>query len=256
METVASQVARLDLGERSLAYRRSEGKGPTVVFLCGFRSDMSGTKATSLEAHCHERGRAFVRFDYRGHGLSSGRFEEGCIGDWLDDTLAVLDGVVPGRFVRVGSSMGGWLALLAGPARPERLAGLVGVASAPDFTADLIEPAMSPEQKEALATEGVFLAPSEYGEPVPITRRLLEDGRRHLVLREPIPLACPVHLLHGQLDPDVPWQTSLRLAASIETGTVTVELVKDGDHRLSRPEDLRRIHAAVDRVIELADQNA
>ena len=236
-----------------LAFCRTDGTLPEVVFLGGFRSDMTGAKALRLEEHCRGEGRAFTRFDYRGHGASSGRFEDGALGDWLADTLAVLDRVVAGRpCVLVGSSMGGWLALLAASARPGQVRALVGVAAAPDFTEELVRARLSPEQAEALARDGLFLAPSTYGDPVPITRRLLEDGADHLLLGGTIPLRVPVHLLHGQEDPDVPWQTSLRLAARLESGAVTVELVKDGDHRLSREEDLRRITAAVERVIAQA----
>ncbi|MFO1047805.1 MAG: alpha/beta fold hydrolase [Geminicoccaceae bacterium] len=235
-----------------LAFAHTSGRPPTVVFLTGFRSDMSGAKALHLERHCVKAGRAFLRFDYRGHGRSGGRFEEACIGDWCRDVLAMLDRVVAGRVVLVGSSMGGWLMLLAALARPERIAGLVGIAAAPDFTLDLIEKRLTPADRAALERDGVLLPPSAYGEPIPITRRLLEEGRAHLLLDRPIALACPIHLLHGQLDPDVPWQTALRLAAAIEGGGVTVELVKDGDHRLSRDEDLRRIAAAMDRVLEQA----
>lgn len=238
-------------GER-LAYRRTPGRPPTVMFFTGFRSDMTGMKALHLEEHCRQRGQAFVRFDYRGHGASSGRFEAGGVGDWAADALAVLDRVVEGPAVLVGSSLGGWIALLAALARPERVKGLVGIAAAPDFTEDLIRPRLSPEQMATLDREGFFLAPSAYGDPIPITRHLLEDGAKHLVLRRPIPIRCPVHLLHGQEDPDVPWQTALRLAAALESPAVTVELAKDGDHRLSRDQDLRRIAAALDRVLEEA----
>jgi pimeloyl-ACP methyl ester carboxylesterase len=219
------------------------------MFLTGFRSDMTGGKALHLERHCAATGRAFLRFDYRGHGASEGRFEEGCIGDWREDALAVLDQASEGPMVLVGSSMGGWIMLLVALARPDRVKGLVGIAAAPDFTEDLIRPALSPEQRDLLARGDVLLAPSAYGEPTPITGRLLEDGARHLMLRRPLPIRCPVHLLHGQQDPDVPWQTSLRLAACLESTAITVELVKDGDHRLSREDDLRRLAAAVDRVV-------
>jgi pimeloyl-ACP methyl ester carboxylesterase len=234
----------------SLAYLHTPGRVPTVVFLTGFRSDMSGAKAVHLEEHCVKSGRAFLRFDYRGHGISGGRFEEGCIGDWRADVLDILDQVVSGPAVLAGSSMGGWLMLLAALARRDRVRGLVGIAAAPDFTHDLILPKLTPEDWAVLARDGVLLAPSAYGEALPITRRLLEDGEAHRLLERPIDLSCPVHLLHGQLDPDVPWQTALRLAAAITGGAVTVELIKDGDHRLSREEDLRRIAAAVDRVLE------
>lgn len=237
-------------GAPSLAFRRLTGKSPTVAFLAGFRSDMTGAKALHLERHCARRGQAFLRFDYRGHGASEGRFEDGCIGDWRDDALSMLDETTTGSVVLVGSSMGAWIMLLAALARPERVRGLVGIASAPDFTHDLVAPRLTPADRARLDRDGLLLAPSAYGEPLPITRRLLEDGESHLLLQRPIPLRCPVHLLHGQLDPDVPWQTSLRLAASLESAAVTVELIKDGDHRLSRDEDLRRIATALDRVLQ------
>lgn len=233
-----------------LAHVRLPGRAPAVVCLPGLRSDMNGGKARHLERHCAARGQAFVRFDYRGHGASGGRFENGCVGDWCQDTLAILDEVVGGAAVLVGSSMGGWIMLLAALARPAQVRGLVGIAAAPDFTAETIRPALAPHHRTALARDGVFLRPSAYGAPTPITRRLLEDGDRHLVLRGPIPIRCPVHLLHGQEDPDVPWTTSLRLAAALESPAVTVELVKDGDHRLSRDADLVRLAAALDRVLE------
>jgi pimeloyl-ACP methyl ester carboxylesterase len=235
-----------------LALRASSGRAPTVVFLGGLGSAMTGTKATFLESHCCAHGRAYVRFDYRGHGTSGGRLEEGCIGDWLADTLAVLDGATDGRLVLGGSSLGGWLALLAGLARPGRVVGLVLVAAAPDFTESLIRAKLTEQQRSTLAVAGVVRLPSAYGDPLPVTRRLIEEGGRHLLLGAPIPLHCPIHLLHGQQDPDVPWTTSLDLAARLESGRVTVELVKDGDHRLSRDGDLRRLAAALVRVLEQA----
>jgi pimeloyl-ACP methyl ester carboxylesterase len=246
-------VETLDLAAgRRLAFARTPGAPPTVVFLAGFRSDMAGGKATYLEAHCRRLGRAYLRFDYRGHGASSGRFADGTIGGWHDDALAVIDHATEGDLVLVGSSMGGWIMLLAALARSARVKGLVGIAAAPDFTERLIRPALGEGERAALGRDGVVLVPSAYGEPTPITRRLLDEARRHLLLGGPIPIRCPVHLLHGQQDPDVPWRIALELAARIEGGGVTVELVKDGDHRLSREEDLRRIAATVERVIEVA----
>lgn len=251
--TMRTMNQRLELGhDERLAYAHHDGALPEVVFLPGFRSDMTGTKAVFLETQCRAKARAYTRFDYRGHGASSGRFEEGTISAWLDDTLAILDRVVGPRFVLVGSSMGGWLALLAGLCRAERTAGLVLVAPAPDFTSRLLEPAFTAEQRTALERDGGFPAPSIYGEPIPITRRLIEDGRRHRLLGADIPITCPVHILHGQRDPDVPWRLSLELAARLRSDAVTVELIEDGDHRLSREDDLKRLAAAVDRVVRLA----
>jgi pimeloyl-ACP methyl ester carboxylesterase len=233
-----------------LAYHATPGRGPTVVFLTGFRSDMTGSKALALEAYCATLGQAFVRFDYRGHGASDGRFEDGTIGAWRNDTLAILDQVVEGPAVLVGSSMGGWIMLLAALARPERVVGLVGIAAAPDFTRELMEHRASPGMLAALERDRVWHEPSPYAdEPTPITRHLLDEGRHHLLLDADIAIGCPVHLLHGQRDPDVPWQTSLRLAERLESDSVIVELIKDGEHRLSRQRDLARLRAALDRVL-------
>lgn len=244
---IFGQLTRED--DTKIRYCRTEGQGTEVVFLSGFRSDMTGSKAVAMEAHVTGQGHPYTRFDYRGHGSSDGKFENLCLSDWLEDTLLVLDRLVKGKAVLVGSSMGGWLMLLAARARPDKVAGLVGIAAAPDFTEDLMRPSLTADQKEALAKAGVFHEPSPYGEPLPITARLLEDGEAHLVMRAPIGFDGPVHLLQGQEDPDVPWMTAVHLAANLASPAVTVELVKDGDHRLSRPEDLRRIAAACDRVL-------
>jgi pimeloyl-ACP methyl ester carboxylesterase len=232
-----------------LAFHRTPGRPPGVLFCGGFTSDMTGTKALALEAHCAAAGRAFVRFDYQGHGASSGRFEDGTIGRWSADALAIVDRVTSGPLIVVGSSMGGWIALLVALARPQRVAGLIGIAAAPDFTEDLLWAQAGDAERRQLAEQGFWLQGSAYGEaPYPVTARLLEDGRRHLVLRGPIAVSCPVHLLHGQRDPDVPWQTALRLAERLHSEEVTVELVKAGDHRLSRPADLARLTAALERM--------
>ena len=236
-----------------IAFHSTQGRLPGVVFLGGFRSDMTGTKATALEAACAKSGRGFVRFDYFGHGASSGEFADGTIGRWRDDAVAVLDEVTDGPQVLVGSSMGGWIMLLAALARPGRVSGLVGVAAAPDFTEDLMWGAFDERTKAALEKDGVYREPSAYDdEPTPITMRLIEEGRRHLLLRAPIPLKCPVRLLHGLADPDVPWELSLRLARALESEDVSVTLVKDGDHRLSEPGDIDRLVAAVEEVCGLA----
>ncbi|MBV9251503.1 MAG: alpha/beta hydrolase, partial [Acetobacteraceae bacterium] len=208
------------------------------MFLPGFRSDMNGDKATNVAAFCAERGHAILRFDYSGHGASGGRFENGTIGRWAADTLAAIDRLTEGKLVLVGSSMGGWIALLTALVRPERVAALVGIAAAPDFTEALMWNAMSFEERTKLMRDGVMHVPSQYGEPTPITRALIEDGRKHLLLPLPIALNCPVRLLHGQADPDVPWEMALRIAEQVTSADVQVVLVKDGDHRLSRPRDL------------------
>jgi pimeloyl-ACP methyl ester carboxylesterase len=232
----------------ALAYHHLPGAAPGLLFCGGFTSDMSGTKALALEAHCFARRRAFTRFDYRGHGASSGRFEDGTIGAWRDDALAIVDRVASGPLIVAGSSMGGWIMLLVALARPERIHGLVGIAAAPDFSEDLLLPEATPAQRQALAEQGYWMQPSAYGASYPVTARLLEDARQHLLLRAPIPLSCPVHLLHGQRDPDVPWQTALRLAERLESEYVTIELIKAGDHRLSSERDLARLTAAIERL--------
>jgi pimeloyl-ACP methyl ester carboxylesterase len=232
-------TGRLDRGDGiALAWARQEGDGPAVVFLPGFASDMRGGKATALAAACAAAGRAMVRFDYSGHGGSGGAFTDGTIGIWLADALAVIDRLTAGPLVLAGSSMGGWIALLAALARPGRVAGLVGIAAAPDFTETLMWDAMAPPERAALLRDGFLDIPSRYGPPTRVTRALIDEGRRHLLLGAPIPLTCPVRLLHGQRDPDVPWETALRLADRLGGGDVRVTLLKDGDHRLSRPADL------------------
>ena len=224
---------------------RQSGIGPTLVFLPGFASDMLGQKAAALAGLCAAHGRAMLRFDYSGHGASGGAFTDGTIGRWTADALAAIDGLTDGPIVLVGSSMGGWIALLAALARPARVVGLVGIAAAPDFTQDLMWAAMAPPERATLARDGVLMIPSEYGPSTAITRALIEEGRNHLLLAAPIAIHCKVRLLHGQRDPDVPWETALRLAACLESADVQVTLVKHGDHRLSRPEDLALIGRTV-----------
>ena len=228
-----------------LAYVARPGAGPTVVFLGGYASDMTGTKARYLEGWCRDRGQAFLRFDYRGHGLSSGHLIDGTIGAWRDDALTVLAECVAGRVLLVGSSMGAWIMLLAALAAPERVHALVGVAAAPDFTEDLLWARLGEDQRIALHRDGVIHLPSSYGEPLPFTWRLVEDGRHHLVLRTPLALPGPVRLLHGTRDPDVPWETSWRLAEAIRGRNVTLTLVKDGEHRLSEPHELSLLGATI-----------
>jgi pimeloyl-ACP methyl ester carboxylesterase len=234
--------------ERRLAYQHVPGEPPSVLFCGGYTSDMTGTKALALEAFCREQGRAFTRFDYTGHGTSSGDFADGTIGAWAADALAVVDRVTEGPLLVVGSSMGGWIMLLLALARPQRVAGLIGIAAAPDFTEDLLLARASAEQRRALAKQGYWMQPSAYGEPYPVTRRFIEEAREHLLLRGPIPIRCPVHLLHGQRDPDVPSQTALRLAERLESDDVTIELIKAGDHRLSTPRDIAGIKATIERL--------
>ncbi len=237
---------------RRIAFRRVAGAGPELLFLCGLRSDMEGAKASRLAALAAARGWACTRFDYRGHGASSGRYEEGTIGDWLADALLVLDRVVEGPVLLVGSSMGGWQALLVGLARPDRLAGMVLVAPAPDFPRRLVLPVLSHTEREALEREGVVFLPSAYGEPLPLTRRFVEESRAHELLDRDLPFTCPIHILHGRRDEDVPLALSLALIERLVRAKVTLEVVEDGDHRLSRESDLARLQAAVERVRALA----
>ena len=220
------------------------------MFLTGFKSDMTGGKALHLEEHCRRQGRAFLRFDYQGHGQSSGAFEDGSIGQWAGDAVFVLDHVAEGPHVLVGSSMGGWIMTLAAVQRPERVAGLLGIAAAADFTEDLIEPDLTAEQRQTLVRDGKVSEPGDYDEePYFITQKLLEDGRKNLVLRKPIPLTCPVRLIHGMKDEDVPWQTSLRLSQMLASVDVEISLVKNGGHRLSEPHDLDRLTQTLEALI-------
>ena len=236
-------------GER-LAWKRVDGAGPTVVWLGGFMSDMAGTKAQALADWALASGRGYVRFDYLGHGESSGAFGDGTITRWRADALAVVDELTTGGVVLVGSSMGGWLACLTALARPERVTGMVLIAPAPDFTEKLMAPEIPPEGRAALAAEGVWMRPSEYGDPYPIRRTLLEDGARWSILDgQPIPIATPVRVLQGGQDPDVPWRHALELAQALKGEDVVFTLVRDGDHRLSRPQDIARLIAAVEEVV-------
>ncbi|NGM20203.1 alpha/beta fold hydrolase [Roseomonas stagni] len=232
-----------------LAWARLPGRGPGVVFLPGFRSDMQGSKAIFLRDHCAARGQAFLRLDYSGHGESDGRFEDGTIGQWAADALALFDALTEGPQILVGSSMGGWIALLIARQRAARLAGLIGIAPAPDFTDKLLWPALPPEARQALTRDGMIQLPSQYGEPTPVTRALIEDGKRQSVLDTPIDLPCPVRILQGMADPDVPWRHALRILDALVQGDARVTLVKDGDHRLSRPEDLRLLAETLDSLI-------
>jgi pimeloyl-ACP methyl ester carboxylesterase len=235
----------------SIAYNRVQGKGPGIVFVHGFHSDMEGTKALVLERMCQARGLAFVRFDLFGHGKSSGTVEDGCVSRWADDVLAVVDTLTTGPQVLVGSSLGGWLALLAALQRPSRVAALVGIAAAPDFTEDLMWAEFTPDQRRDLIEKGFVTLENCYEpeNPWKVPRLLIEDGRNNLLLVDTINLACPIRLIQGQKDEDVPWRTALKIADRVVSEDVEVVLVKDGGHRLSRDQDLARIVALVEGVV-------
>jgi pimeloyl-ACP methyl ester carboxylesterase len=233
-------------GGGQVAYHYLPGTSPGVMFCGGLMSDMTGTKALALEEHCRSTGRGYLRFDYQGHGQSSGLFQETTVGDWKGDAVALLDEVAQSPQVIVGSSMGGWIMLLLALARPERVKGLVGIAAAPDFVNAMWEE-LSPGARDVLARDGVYARPSEYGDdPYMISMNLIEEGRNHLLLDKPIPISCPVRLLHGMEDPDVPWELSLELSRQLQSDDVTVTLVKHGDHRLSTPSDIERLVHQVD----------
>jgi pimeloyl-ACP methyl ester carboxylesterase len=232
-----------------LAWRRVEGEGPTLLWLGGFASEMTGTKAEALAAWARTRGRDFLRFDYFGHGASEGDFAAGTITRWRADALAVLDTLTAGPVVLTGSSMGGWLACLAALARPERISGLLLIAPAADFTERLMKPKLPPEALAALARDGVWRRPSEYDpEGYVISRTLLEDGARWQVLPGPLDIEVPVRILQGGADPDVPWRHAFELAQAIRSEDLVFTLIRDGDHRLSRPEDLARLEAFADEL--------
>ena len=235
---------------RRIAVRARAGRAPGLFWLGGFNSDMKGTKALALDSWATEHGRACVRFDYSGHGESGGRFVDGTIGRWLQDSVAVFRQACRGPQIVVGSSMGGWMALLLAreitkEATDASLAGLVLIAPAPDFTEELMWKGFSREIRREIESNGVWLRPSEYGAPYPITRALIEEGRNHLLLGRAIEVGCPVHILQGAQDPDVPWQHALALAHRLPAEDVVLTMIQDGDHRLSRPQDIARILAAV-----------
>src|SRR5580698_4218998 len=240
-----------DRDRRRIAVRARAGGAPGLFWLSGFNSDMQGTKAIALDAWAAEQHRACVRFDYSGHGESGGAFIDGTIGRWLEESVAVFEQFCAGPQVLVGSSMGGWMALLLAreiarrPASRGSLAGLVLIAPAPDFTEELMWKGFSPEIRQQIETTGVWLRPSEYGAPYPITRNLIEEGREHLLLGGAIEVGCPVHILQGAQDPDVPWKHAFALVHRLPADDVVLTMIQDGDHRLSRPQDIARILAAV-----------
>jgi pimeloyl-ACP methyl ester carboxylesterase len=245
----------IEVGEgdtvRRIAVRARAGGLPGLFWLGGFKSDMQGTKAVALDAWAAEHGRSCVRFDYSGHGESGGDFADGTIGRWLEESVAVFEQFCVGPQVVIGSSMGGWMALLLArefarrPASRASLAGLVLIAPAPDFTEELMWKGFSPEVRHQIETTGLWLRPSEYGDPYPITRNLIEEGRKHLLLESAIEIGCPVHILQGAQDPDVPWKHAFALVHRLPADDVVLTMIQDGDHRLSRPQDIARILAAI-----------
>ena len=230
---------------RRIAYHLTDGDGPCIVFLGGLKSDMEGTKALHLETWAKAQGRAFLRFDYSGHGTSSGSFDEGCIGDWHEDTCAAIDALTDGPLVVVGSSMGGWQALLLARARPKRIQGLVTIAAAPDFTEDSYWAGFDMAQKAALEAAGYVELPSDYMEPYIVTMRMIEDGRQNLVLRGPLDLPFPTRFLQGTEDSAVTSETAVRLLDHATGPDMRLTLVKGSDHRFSEPHDLVMIETAV-----------
>jgi pimeloyl-ACP methyl ester carboxylesterase len=238
---------------RRIAFHKTKGQGPDVVFLGGFKSDMNGTKALHLEAWAKRKGRGFLRFDYSGHGQSSGQFEDGCIGDWAADAMAVITAKTSGPVVLVGSSMGGWIALLLARKMSDRIAGLVGIAAAPDFTEDDMWGGFSDQQKNDLAQNGRVELPSEYSDgPYVISKRLIEDGRNQLVLRDPLDLPFPTRFLQGTADQDVDVSVATRLLAHVTGEGIRLTLVKGADHRFSSPSQLRLIDKTIHSVTMVA----
>lgn len=234
---------------RRIAYHYHDGRGPCIVFLGGLKSDMEGTKALYLEFWAQSRGLAFLRFDYSGHGQSSGTFEEGAIGDWHEDTLAAIQQLTQGPVIVVGSSMGGWQALLLGRAMPERIAGMVTIAAAPDFTEDGYWHSFDDAQKQTIEAGGVVELPSDYMEPYVVTQKMIESGRAHLVLRSPLELPFPVRCLQGTADTAVSTETALKLLEHAECADMQLTLVKDADHRFSDGPCLQLIENAVTELL-------
>lgn len=243
---------------RNIAYHRLAGKSPGVVFLTGFKSDMTGGKAIALEAFCRARGQAFLRFDYTGHGASSGAFLDGCIGEWASDAKTAFDELTEGPQILVGSSMGGWIMLLTALARKERVAGLVGIAAAPDFTRDLIWEGLTPDQQSDLMTKGHVDLPNCYDdqEPYRITRKLVEEGKNNILLDSPLDLDIPVRLIHGMEDEDVPWETALKIQEKLVSPDVEIQFVKSGGHRLSEDHDLDRLTRTVGAMLDQMSETA
>ncbi len=231
---------------RRIAYHKTEGRQPTVIFCGGYMSDMEGTKAIFLEKTCAELGLSYIRFDYSGHGKSPGKFEEGTIGNWKDDALAVVEQLTENDVVVVGSSMGGWIGLLLTIALGKRVKAFIGIAAAPDFTRELMWDKYSPSIKQILKTDGIYLEPSDYSdEPYKVSYGLIQDGENHIILNKPIKIDCPIRLFHGLKDNDVPSEYSMRISEKVTSDDVIISFNKAGDHRLSSPEDLERLKGAL-----------
>jgi pimeloyl-ACP methyl ester carboxylesterase len=244
--TIAA-LRHFEIAGRRIAYRLREGRGPTLVFLPGYASDMEGTKALAIDAFAEEKGLALLRLDYSGTGSSSGRFEDGTLSFWLEEALAAIDGLVKGPLLLVGSSMGGWIALHLALLRSERILALVGIAAAPDFT----QWGFSPEQKAALQSNGRIEEPNPYGpEPSLFTRALWESGQRLLLLDGEIAIDCPVRLLHGEVDREVPLDVAFRLVRALRSSDVQLNMLKGGSHRLSQPNEIRAILGALEDLLE------
>lgn len=244
----APQYLTLKDGNK-LAYHHFRGNddAPSILFLGGFMSDMSGTKATALEDFCKAKHSSYTRFDYFGHGQSEGEFTDGTIGYWKDNVIAILDMLPKRKHIIIGSSMGGWLMLLAALERPEAVKALIGIASAPDFTQGLIWDVMNDHEKASLLKDGIYHQPSDYSNsPYPIAKSLIEEGRRHLLLDKEINITCPVRLIHGMKDDDVPYTLSIELAKRLRSEDVQLELIKRSDHRMSSPEDIALIQAQIE----------
>jgi len=234
----------------AIAYHRRAGEGPGLIWCGGLKSDMEGSKALALDAWARARGQAYLRFDYFGHGQSSGAFTDGCISRWAQDTQFVLDELTEGPQILVGSSMGGWASLITALARPERVTGLLLIAPAPDFTQKLMWPRFTPEIQKEILQNGIYYEPSPYGEPMELTLKLIEDGRQNLIMDAPINFAGPVHILQGMRDEPVPWKHARELFDLIQSEDMELTLVKDGDHSLSRPADLDRLTDSAARLVD------
>ena len=245
----APEFLTIDNSSR-IAYRRLEGHSPGVVFLIGHGSDMDGAKALTCEDWARRNGRAFLRFDYSGHGQSDGNFLDGTISSWTNDCLAVLDHLTEGPQILVGSSLGGWLMLNVALARPARIAGLIGIAAAPDFTAELIWDSLDKTQQTQMQDTGQIALPNPYSDdPVVYPMALVTDGKAHLHLQAPVNITAPVHLLHGMQDDEVPWQTATRLAEKLASEHVQVSLVRNAGHRFSEPDQIALLGDVLDGML-------